>query len=200
VISRLTAWLCLPALIVVAADQPAAAQSAAAPGTVDYKLLATSKTSTLQRELNEAAELGFRFGAFMGGNTAFGGSEAVAVLTRHAGAHGRYAYKLLATSKTSTMQRELQSASDDGYEFRAQSVFETAFGGKEVVLILERDKDAALVSFEYLLLATSKTSTMQKELSAAGRDGFDLVGMTVAATAMGGNEVVAITKRPRAAR
>jgi hypothetical protein len=170
---------------------------AQAPDAVDYRLLATSRTSTMQKELNEAAEAGFRFGAFMGGSTAFGGNEVVAVMTRHAGVRGRYAYKLLATSRTSTMQRELQAASDDGYEYRAQSVFENAFSGQEVVLILERDKDAEPGSYEYLLLATSKTSTMQKELTEAGRNGYDLVGMTVGTTAMGGSEVVAITRRPR---
>jgi hypothetical protein len=164
---------------------------------VDYKLLATSRTSTMQKELNEAAEAGFRFGAFMGGSTAFGGNEVVAVLTRHAGARGRYAYKLLATSKTSTMQKELQAASDEGYEYRAQSIFESAFSGQEVVLILERDKDVEPGSWEFLLLATSKTSTMQKELTEAGQKGYDLVGMTVGSTAMGGSEVVAITRRAR---
>jgi hypothetical protein len=201
---RLAVPVCLSLLLLAPGALPASAQSTApaaqAGGVVEYRLLATSKTSTMQKELNESAEAGFRFGAFMGGNTAFGGSEAVAVMTRHPGQQGRFRYKLLATSKTSSMQRELQEASDDGYEFKAQSVFETMFGGKEVVLILERDKDAERVEYEYFLLATSKTSTMQKELSEAGREGFDLVGMTVAETALGGNEVVAITKRPRAAR
>ena len=191
---------CLSLLALAALAAPASAQTPEprAAGTVDYRLLATTKTSTMERELNESAEAGFRFGAFMGGQTAFGGNEVVAVLTRHPGATGRYAYKLLATSKTSTMQRELQQASDAGFEYKAQSVFETAFSGREVVLVLERDKDAPTPEFEYQLLATSKTSTMQKELTAAGQNGFDLVGMTVGSTAMGGSEVVAITRRPRA--
>lgn len=150
----------------------------------------------MQKELNQAAEEGFRFGAFMGGSTAFGGNEVVAVMTRTPGGSGRFAYKLLATSKTSTMQRELQEAADAGYEYKGQSIFES-LGGREVVLILERDKDAEPRAWEYLLLATSKTSTMQKELTQAGRSGYDLVGMTVAETALGGSEVVAITRRPR---
>lgn len=166
------------------------------PGMVEYRLLATSRTSTMQKELNQAAEEGFRFGAFMGGSTAFGGNEVVAVMTRTPGGSGRFAYKLLATSKTSTMQRELQEAADAGYEYKGQSIFES-LGGREVVLILERDKDAEPRAWEYLLLATSKTSTMQKELTQAGRSGYDLVGMTVAETALGGSEVVAITRRPR---
>jgi hypothetical protein len=49
--------------------------------------------------------------------------------------------------------------------------------------------------FEYRRLATKKTSTMQKELDEAGAQGFAFVGMTVAETAMGGHEVVTITRR-----
>ena len=36
---------------------------------------------------------------------------------------------------------------------------------------------------------------MQKELSEAGEQGFEFVGMTVAQTLVGGNEVVAILRR-----
>jgi hypothetical protein len=79
---RLAAPLCLSLLLLPPSAPPASAQSTAAPGTVEYRLLATSKTSTMQKELNEASEAGFRFGAFMGGNTAFGGAEVVAITKR----------------------------------------------------------------------------------------------------------------------
>ena len=132
----------------------------------------------------------------MGGETAFGGNEVVVVMTRAGGAAQRYEYRLLATSKTSTMQRELQEAAAAGFEYRGQSVFSSMFGGKEVVVILERDREATgKARWEYRLLATSKTSTMQRELSEIGADGFEYVGMTVASTAMGGSELVTITRR-----
>ena len=69
---------------------------------IEYRVIATNKTSTMEKELNEAAEAGFRFEAVMGGETAFGGNEVVVVTSRNANARGTYAYKLLATSKTST--------------------------------------------------------------------------------------------------
>ena len=162
----------------------------------DYRVLATSKTSTLEKEMNEAAEAGFRFSFVMGGDTAVGGSEGVAVLTK-TGQGGRYAYKLLATSKTSTMQKELQEASDGGFEYRDQTVFKSTFGGQEVVCILERDKDAAAEKYEYKLLATTKTSTLEKELREAGTAGYEVMGMTVSKTALGGKELVAITRRAK---
>jgi hypothetical protein len=160
----------------------------------DYRVLATSKTSTLEKEMNEAADAGFRFSFVMGGETAVGGGEGVAVLTK-AGQGGRYSYKLLATSKTSTMQRELQEASDGGFEYRDQTVFKSTFGGQEVVCILERDKDTAVHTYDYKLLSTTKTSTLEKELREAGAAGYEVMGMTVSKTAMGGKELVAITRK-----
>jgi hypothetical protein len=162
----------------------------------DYRVLATSRTSTLEKEMNGAAEAGFRFSFVMGGETAVGGSEGVAVMTK-GGRSGRYAYKLLATSKTSTMQRELQEASDAGFEYLDQTVFKTVFGGQEVVCILERDKDKAEQKYDYKLLATSRTSTMEKELREAGAAGYEVLGMTLAQTAMGGKELVVITRKAR---
>ena len=161
----------------------------------EYRLLATQKTSTMQKELNEAAVAGFRFQKAMGGQTGFGGKEVVAIMSRTNGAKPRYEYKLLATQKTSTMQKELQEAGDLGFEYRDQTVFETTFGGKEVVVILERDRDAGLKAWEYKLLATNKTSTMQKELQEAAAAGFEFVGVTVSETKFGGNEVVSILRR-----
>jgi hypothetical protein len=169
---------------------------AAAAETVEYRVLATNKTSTMEKEMQDAAAAGFRFGGTMGGETAFGGNEVVVVMSKVGAAAPRYQYRLLATTKTSTMQRELQDAAAAGFEYKGQSVFSSMFGGKEVVVILERDRETTSKDrWEYRLLATSKTSTMQRELSETGAQGFEYVGMTVASTAMGGNELVTITRR-----
>jgi hypothetical protein len=165
---------------------------------VAYRLLATNKTSTMTKELNEAAASGFRLEGAMGGESAYGGAEVVAIMTRDKNAEprGRFEYKLLATNKTSTMQKELQEAGDLGFEYREQTVFDTAYGGgNEVVVILERDREAPIKKWEYKLLATSKTSTMQKELQEAGSGGFQFVGVTVGKTAFGGKEVISILRR-----
>ena len=174
------------------------AQNRAAAAPIEYRVLATSKTSTMEKELNEVGEAGFRFQAVMGGETAFGGSEVVAITSRAAGATRHYQYRLLATNKTSTMQAELQKAAESGFEFRGQTVFASTFGGKEVVCILERgDERPVSAASEYQLVATSKTSTLQKELQTLGDQGFEALGLTVAQTAFGGSELVVITRRPK---
>jgi len=161
----------------------------------EYRLLATNKTSTMEKEMNQAAAEGFRFEGVMGGETAGGGKEMVVIMSREPAADGpRYDYKLLATNKTSTMQKELSEAGAAGFLYSGQTVYSSAFGGREVVIILERSAGAE-TSYEYKLLATARTSTMQKELNEAGRAGFALCGMTVAETAFGGREVVSIMRR-----
>ncbi|MEZ5294442.1 MAG: hypothetical protein R2745_25405 [Vicinamibacterales bacterium] len=163
-----------------------------------FKVLATSRTATMEKEMNEAARMGLRFGAVMGGETAAGGKEVVVVMKRPDGDSAPFQYRLLATSKTSTMKRELQDAADAGYVYVGQTVFETLFGGKEVVCILERQEgNRGDSGFEYELLATNKTSTMDKELQKAAADGFELVGLTLGQTALGGSELVTILRRKR---
>ena len=163
-----------------------------------YKLLATNRTSTMQKEMNEAAGMGYKFEGVSGGETAFGGSEVVVIMSKPGKGNGegnRFQYKLLATNRTSTMQKEMQEAGDAGFEYKGQTVFETTFGGREVVVILEKDKEFPIRKYEYKLLATNRTSTMQKELSQAGDAGYSFVGVTVGKTAFGGNEVVVILRR-----
>ena len=164
----------------------------------DYLLLATNRTSTMETEMQEAADQGYAFAGVMGGETSFGGNEVVVVMERSVSArNARYDYRLLATTKTSTMQKEMQEAGDAGYIYKGQTVFDTTFGGDEAVVILERDKDQMDVTpYEYRLLATKRTSTMQEELSEAGLAGFKFIGVTVSSTTFGGDEVVAILKRP----
>ena len=170
--------------------------SAVAQESITYKVLATSKTSTMQKELQEAGEAGYRFVATMGGETAIGGKEVVVLLAKDGDDRTRYEYRVLATSKTSTLQKELQQASDAGWQAVGQTVFESMFGGKETAAILERNSDQpSTLRSEYKLIATSKTSTLAKELQEAAEQGFRAVGMTVGKTAMGGSELVVVTRR-----
>ena len=93
------------------------------------------------------------------------------------------------------MQKEMNQAAGEGFGYAGQTVFETTFGGKETVVIMERDGDGD-TRYEYKLLATNRTSTMQKELTQEGENGFKLAGTTVSRTTFGGEELVSILQRP----
>jgi hypothetical protein len=162
----------------------------------DYRVLATSKTSTMEKEMNDAGAAGYRFVTVMGGETAAGGNEVVVLMQKAGEASGKYRYKLLATSRTGTMQKEMTSAALDGYDYVGQTVFQSLFGGEEVVSIVERGANA-VSPFEYKLVATSRTSTLQRELADLGRDGFQALGMTVGKTALGGSELVVIARKKK---
>lgn len=102
--------LALAALVVCAT--PAVAQK------FDYRLLATMKTSTMEKEMNRAGDDGYRFGGAMGGESAAGGKEVIVVMTKNPdGPTVKQSYKLLATLKTGTLQKELQQAGDEGFDY-----------------------------------------------------------------------------------
>ena len=165
---------------------------------LEYKLLATKRVTTMEKELKEAASAGYRFLEVASGPTAFAGAEALIVMVRERNGDQkqRFEYKLLATSKTSTMQKELQEAGDAGFEHRGQSVFIKTLS-TEVIVILEREIDAKPRFWEYKLLATGRTSTMQKEVMEAAEAGYQFVGFCWGSTFFGGGEVITIMRRPR---
>ena len=185
------------ALLITAVNFAISIAANGADGPLDYRILATSKTSTMEKELNEAAAGGYRFAKAMGGKSANGGQEVIVAMVKEAGAAGQATlrYKLLATTKTSTMQKEMQRWADEGYEYVEQTVFQSAFGGREVVVIMEANPSRKVARSTYQLLATTKTSTMQKELQEAGAQGFVLLGLTVGKTEIGGDEVVAVLRK-----
>ena len=82
---------------------PALAQD----GAREYRVLATSKTSTMEKEMNAAAEAGYAFAAVMGGETAFGGNETVVVMQKDP-KPSAMSYRLLAASKTGTIHKEIR--------------------------------------------------------------------------------------------
>jgi hypothetical protein len=143
------------------------------PGAEEaYRLLATGRTSTMEKEINQAAADGYRFAGTMGGEMR--GGEIISIMKRiplEAGKN-RYTYKLLATTHTGTMQKELQEMADAGYEFAGETA------RNEIIIIMEKDMAAASrAKYEYKLLATSRTGTMEKELNEAVQQGYEFLAV-----------------------
>lgn len=152
-----------------------------------YLLLATKKTSTMQKELNQAAAAGYRIIA--GSRTS--GTEMALLLESVAEPPNTYEYELLATTKTSTMQKELAVAAARGFRLLPETMMQKdqMFGGLEIVVVLEKAPGTA-ERYEYLLLATTLTSTMQKEITQATEGGYTVIGM------VSRGEHVVILERP----
>ncbi len=163
----LVTLLCVPGLT-------ASAQQANPEAEQKYLLLATTKTSTMQKELDEASAKGYRI--LVGSPTS--GNEMALFLELVAKPPETFKYKLLATTRTGTMQRELNEMAEGGFRLLPRTMIskEQLIGPVEIVVLMERPPTVEK-QYEYKLLATSRTSTMQKEVSEALAAGFTLVGM-----------------------
>jgi len=163
----------LKSVVLLVLMSPGLASAQSAGGDL-YKLLATTKTSTMQKELDEASTEGYRI--VMGSPTA--GNEMALFLQRTAKPPDTYAYKLLATTRTGTMQKELNELADGGFRLMPSTMIakKQVIGGIEIVALLERPP-MATKQYEYKLLATNQTGTLQKEASEAQAAGFIIVGM-----------------------
>lgn len=139
-----------------------------------YLLLSTIKTSTMQKELDEASGQGFRI---IAAASSCGQSEMVLFLERVTQTPDTYKYRLLATSRTSTMEKELNQAAQEGFRLLPRTITaKKGFVSDEIVAVLEQTPKSSK-RYEYRLLATSRTSTLQKEVAQHESDGFVLVGL-----------------------
>ena len=162
------------ALVVLLSGADISAQVEVSPGQ-RYLLLATTRTSTMQEELGEAADLGFRIVA--GSPTS--GDEMALFLERVATPPDTYEYLVLATSRTITMQEEVQEAAARGFRLLPRTLISKSqvFGDDEVVVVLERRPNGGGPRYEYRLLATTLTSTLQDEVTRAIAGGFAIAGL-----------------------
>lgn len=141
---------------------------------LQYKLLATTRTSTMQKEIDETSAQGYRI--IVGAPTS--GSEMALFLSRDGTVAEPYSYKLLATTRTSTMQKELNEMAEGGFRLIPSTMIakKQLLGGVEIVMIMEKPPRVTK-KYEYRLLATTRTSTLQKEVTEAKDAGFVVVGM-----------------------
>ena len=139
-----------------------------------YILLATRQTKTMQKEMDAVAEMGFR--VLMGSPTS--GTEIVILMEKLASPEKPFEYQLLATYKTGTMEKELNAVGDAGFRLIPQTMMSKSgiLSPDEIVVIMEKDPDSS-ARYEYRLLATERTSTMDKEITYAEEAGFELVAI-----------------------
>lgn len=139
-----------------------------------YKLLATRRTGTMQKEIDEVSAQGYRI--LVGSPTS--GTEMAVFLSREGTPENPFKYKLLATTRTGTMNKEINELADGGYRLIPSTMIAKPqmLGGVEIVMIMERPP-VLRKQYEYKLLATTLTSTLQKEVTEAQDAGFKIVGM-----------------------
>src|SRR5262245_47182121 len=127
-------------------DQPAAPVQ-------EFLFIDTRDASTLEKELNSNAQLGWRLHQLPRSTLA----NSVGALLTRVEAGKRYQYKVLATRRVSTIEKEFAQVAAEGWEFRG-SVSRFDFGdmmmmafthvGSESFMVLEREAGETKRRFE----------------------------------------------------
>jgi hypothetical protein len=162
-----------------------------------YRLVTGIRAAALQREMQEAADHGFRFAAVSGDATTSAGKQVVVVMHKDALPASTREYRVVATTGDSDAN-ELQQAADAGFVYLAQTVFTGPGHFREVAVLLERDPATRPARFRYRVLATRRISTMQRELQQATDDGYEIAGLTVGSSFIGLNDIVAVLQKTAA--
>lgn len=142
----------------------------------EFRFLSTTKTSTFEKELNDAAKQGFGFirlaKALNDGS--LGGLLSRDQTTEGTAAKARYEYKVLATNRIGTLKAEFETAAAEGYEFRGITTESKPipFTYPETIVIMERPVGEAKRRFDYKFVSTRREQTTQKELDAAVGEGY----------------------------
>lgn len=136
-----------------------------------YLLLATKRTSTMQTEIDAAASRGFRVRV-----GAWNGNEILVSMERVTLGDNTYDYQLLATRRDSTLNAEMNEAARAGFRYIPGTLMAKMQGG-ETIVIMERSPESGQ-RYEYLLLETSRTTTLNVEVNQASEGGFEVVGLT----------------------
>jgi hypothetical protein len=135
-------------------------QPAAEMAKREYRFISTMKPGTLEKELNQLGQQGWRIHQ--------AGLVLVALLERDSNRKPEqaYEYRVLATRRTKTLQQELLEAGRQGWTFR---------GASGLIAIMEREHSGQNAPHDYTLLAAMRVKTTRKELDDTIRAGYDVI-------------------------
>jgi hypothetical protein len=149
------------------------ASGSPASGPADrYVLLATTLTSTLEKELADAVASGHRLAA-----VAEAGDELMVAMEKRAPGETAPAYRLITTTKTGTFEREILATVREGYHLLPASLCaleKTTILGTSYEVAAIMEKSPSPPSVQYKFLATKRVSTLQQELAEAAAAGWSI--------------------------
>lgn len=158
----------------------------------NYLVLSTKRIQTMEKELDEVARKGFR--VLYGAPTQ---QFDMAILLQRApeAKDEPYGYKVLATTRNKTMQKEMNEFASQGYRLLPRTiVWKQGFFTSELLMIMEREPHAK-TSYEYKLITAGKETKLHKKIDEAITQGFVPVTMVTI-----GDHVVVMEKETRVAQ
>lgn len=154
-----------------------------------FLILSTKRIQTMEEELDEVAAKGFR--VIYGAPTV--SYDMALFLEKTQNVEQPFAYKILATSRNKTMEKEINEQAAKGFRLLPRTmVFKQGLFTAEVVSVMERAFESN-VKYEYKLVEAGKETKLQAKIDAARADGFEPVTMITL-----GEHVVVMEKVSRA--
>lgn len=139
-----------------------------------YLVLSTKRIQTMEKELDEAAAKGFRV---MFGGPTMAWDMALLLKRTPETVAAPYSYKVLATSRMKTMEKEVNEIAGKGYRLLSRTIiFKQGFFTGELLMIMEHEPQSSK-SYEYKLLAASKEIKLHRKIDEAISQGFVPVTM-----------------------
>ena len=156
-------------------------------------ILETSRVGTMQRELQQAADRGYRLVPLSRGWCV---TETTALVERRSADVEPVEYLVLSAG-TTMMQQELDEASGKGYHFAGFLAGRTSVTqGARPTIVMQRSRGVTARTREYLLVGTSLARTLEGELRQAVDEGFRVVA---AVNAVNDEYLVLLDKQPKGA-
>lgn len=145
-------------------EEPDPKPTATATSRIDYRVVLTSLTGTLQKELGEAAAEQFRI-------VGIGAGYLTLVLARHAGADAEpVEYRLVATVRIETSVEELAASGAEGFRIAGNGDH-----GEELVFVLRRTPGTS-ERFDYRMVKLER-ATADAVLCRAEPEGYRVVAL-----------------------
>jgi len=139
-----------------------------------YLVLSTKQIKTIERELDEVAAKGFR--VLYGAPTQ---QFDMALLLKRVqeAEQAPFCYKVLATMRNKTMEKEMNEAASQGYRLLPRTViFKQGLFTAELVMLMEREPKSKK-SYVYKLIAAGKEVKLHKKIDESIALGFSPVTM-----------------------
>jgi len=138
-----------------------------------FLILSTKRIQTMEEELDEVAAKGFR--VIYGAPTIT--LDMALFLEKNQNPEQPFSYKILATSRNKTMEKEINEQAAKGFRLLPRTmVFKQGLFTSEVVSVMERAFESR-AKYEYKLVEAGKETKLQAKIDAARADGFEPITM-----------------------
>lgn len=169
----LIALFLLFAVVISASAQSKEADRVKLEADQNHLILSTKRIQTMEKELDEVAAKGFR--VLYGAPTV--SYDMALFLEKSENPERPFSYKILATSRNKTMEKELNEQAAKGFRLLPRTmIFKQGLFTAEVVSVMEREFESNDI-YEYKLVEAGKETKLQEKIDAARADGFNPVTM-----------------------